>query len=190
MARLILASKSPRRLELLAQIGLVPDEIVPADVNETPRPKELPADLAARLARAKAEDVAGRYRRDIVLGADTVVGCGRRVLPKAGDEAQAREFLQLLSGRRHRVYGGVAVVGPDGKVLERLVTTAVVFKRLEAREIDRYLASGEWRGKAGAYAIQGRAAMFVRKIIGSHSNVVGLPLFETAALLKGLGAEI
>ncbi len=190
MARLILASKSPRRLELLAQIGLVPGEIVPADVDEAQKPKELPADLAMRLARAKAVAVAARYPRDMVLGADTVVGCGRRVLPKADDEREARKFLQLLSGRRHRVYGGVAVVGPDGKVLERLVTTAVVFKRLEALEIDRYLASGEWRDKAGAYGIQGRAAMFVRKIIGSYSNVVGLPLFETAALLKGLGAEI
>jgi septum formation protein len=186
---LILASASPRRLELLAQIGVVPDRVTPTDIDESERRRELPVDLARRLAAAKAaaaERPAGAW----VLGADTVVACGRRVLPKAGDEATARRCLKLLSGRRHRVHGGICVIDGDGVARVRLVTTRVAFKRLEQREIDDYIDSGEWQGKAGAYAIQGRAAVFVRKIIGSYSNVVGLPLYETAALLKGLGWDI
>ncbi len=187
---LILASASPRRLELLARIGIVPDCVETAEVDETQKKRELPADLVLRLAELKARDVAGRNPGALVLGADTVVACGRRILPKAGDEAEARRFLELLSGRRHRVYGGVSVVDAKGKAHSRLVVTAVAFKRLEAQEIDAYVAGGEWRGKAGAYAIQGRAGAFVRKINGSYSNVVGLSLFETVSLLKGLGYQV
>jgi septum formation protein len=185
--RLILASASPRRRDLLKQIGIVPDEIVSPQVDETQRPREKPADLARRLAEAKARAVAASGRGCLVLGADTIVACGRRVLPKAAGADEARRALTLLSGRRHRVLGGICVIGADARARHRLVTTVVSFKRLEAREIEQYIASGEWRDKAGGYAVQGRAAVFVRKIIGSYSNVVGLPLFETAALLHGLG---
>ena len=185
--RFVLASASPRRLNLLEQIGVIPDAVVPADVDEQPRPRELPREMAVRLAEAKARAVAERERDAFVLGADTVVACGRRILPKTQNEAEARACLKMLSGRRHRVYGGVAMIAPDGRAARRLVTTAVAFKRLSEAEIDGYIASGEWRDKAGAYAIQGRAAVFVRKLIGSYSNVVGLPLYETAALSKGLG---
>ncbi len=184
--RLILASASPRRLDLLRQIGIVPDEVVPACVDETPVRRELPRRLAERLAEAKARHVAEGFPGALVLGADTVVACGRRVLPKTDDEATARRCLGLLSGRRHTVYGGVCVINGAGRPHHRLVTTAVAFKRLEEADIADYIGTGEWRGKAGAYAIQGRAAAFVRRINGSYSNVVGLPLFETAALLKGL----
>ncbi len=185
--RLILASASPRRLELLSQIGITPDDVVAAEIDETVRPGERPVDLAKRLAAAKADHVAAKFSGDFVLGADTVVACGRRVLPKATGEAEARECLKLLSGRRHRVHGGIAVIDGDGRLHARVVTTAVVFKRLGHPEIDAYIESGEWRGKAGAYAIQGAAAAFVPKIIGSYTNVVGLALAETAALLFGLG---
>lgn len=188
--RLVLASASPRRLALLRQIGLEPDEIVPADVDETPLSGELPRALAARLASAKALAVAGAASQSFVIGADTVVACGRRVLPKAVDAEGAYRCLRQLSGRRHRVYGGVCVIAADGRVAQRVVTTLVRFKRLEQQEVDAYLAKEEWHGKAGGYAIQGCAAMFVRDLSGSHSNVVGLPLFETAALLRGLGYPI
>jgi septum formation protein len=183
--RLVLASGSPRRVDLLAQIGITPDDIRPAAIDETPLPEEKPRELAARLAAAKAEAVPkpGAF----VLAADTVVAVGRRCLPKAEDEATARRCLQLLSGRRHRIYGGVFLRTPDGRTLSRLVTTDVRFKRLHENEIAAYLASGEWDGKAGGYAIQGRAAAFVAWIGGSYSNVVGLPLFETAAMLHGAG---
>lgn len=186
-SRLILASRSPRRAELLAQIGLVPDRIVPADVDEHPKRGELPAPHALRLAGEKAAVVAPHQKDAFVLAADTVVACGRRILPKAETREEARRCLELLSGRRHRVHGGICVVPPAGGEHARLVTTHVAFKRLDRAEIDGYLASGEWQGKAGGYAIQGRAALFVRQIIGSYSNVVGLPLFETWALLQGLG---
>lgn len=186
-ARLILASASPRRLELLAQVGLIPAEVAAADVDEAPHARELPVALCQRLAAAKAGQVAKNFPDDFVLGADTVVACGRRVLAKAADEEEARGFLKLLSGRRHRVYGGFCVVGPDGVAHARNVMTAVIFKRLRPEEIDAYIAGGEWRDKAGAYAIQGSAAALIPKIIGSYSNVVGLPLAETAALLHGLG---
>ncbi len=185
--RLILASASPRRLDLLRQVGLVPDLIDPPAVDEAPHARELPADHAERIAGAKAAVVAARHPRSFVIAADTVVACGRRILPKAEDEATARRCLALLSGRRHRVIGAVSVIAPDGRRASRLVRTAVAFKRLATHEIDRYLASGEWRGKAGGYAIQGRAAAFVSSLNGSYSNVVGLPLFETHALLMGLG---
>lgn len=184
---MILASASPRRLDLLRQIDRAPDIVDPSAADESARPNEAPRDLVRRLARAKAEEVAVRHDDAYVLGADTVVACGRRVLPKAENEADARRYLKLLSGRRHRVLGAVAIIAPDGRLGERLVETRVIFKRLETQEIAAYLGSEEWRGKAGGYAIQGRAAAFVRSINGSYSNVVGLPLFETNALLRGLG---
>jgi septum formation protein len=185
--RLVLASASPRRLALLRQIGIDPDVVDTGHVDEAPRQGELPAAHAARLARDKAHAVAPLHPGAFVLGADTVVALGRRILPKAEDEATARRCLAQLSGRRHRVLGGVCVTAPDGRRAERLVTTRVAMKRLGAAELDAYLASGEWRGKAGGYAIQGRAAAFIPWINGSYSNVVGLPLAETAALLHGLG---
>jgi len=183
----VLASASPRRRELLAQIGLSPDIIDAADLDERPLPKELPARHAERLAAAKADAVAARHPGAFVLGADTVVACGRRILPKAESEAEARACLALLSGRRHRVHGGIALVTPAGRRLVRGVVSIVTLKRLTGDEIASYLASGEWRGKAGGYAIQGLAARFVRHLSGSYSNVVGLPLYETAALLAGAG---
>lgn len=184
---LVLASASPRRLELLKQIGLKPDRVDPASLDEMPSPRELPAAHALRLAREKAKAVAARHPDAVVLAADTVVACGRRILPKGTDEATARRCLTLLSGRRHRVIGGVAVIAPGMPAKTRLVTTTVAFKRLTDAEIEAYLASEEWRDKAGAYAIQGRAALFVRFLSGSYSNVVGLPLFETVALLRAAG---
>jgi septum formation protein len=182
---LVLASASPRRVDLLAQIGITPAAIRPADVDETPLKDEKPRELAARLALAKGQAIA--QPGCFTLSADTVVGVGRRILPKADTEAEARRCLALMSGRRHRVYGGVALIRPDGGVLQRLVTTDVRFKRLEESEIAAYIASGEWQGKAGGYAIQGRAATFVAWIGGSYSNVVGLPLHETASMLRGAG---
>lgn len=185
--RLILASASPRRLDLLAQINIVPDKVEPAEVEETEHKGELPADIVRRLAEAKARYVAARNPGALVLGADTAVACGRRIMPKAHDEEQAKRILGFLSGRRHRVYGGITLIDAEGRAHSRLVVTAVSFKRLEEAEINAYIASGEWRDKAGAYAVQGRAGAFVRQINGSYSNVVGLSLFETASLLRGLG---
>lgn len=185
--KLILASASPRRLELLRQVGIVPDQVDPAHIDENPRRGELPPALAKRLAAAKAREVAARHPGAFVLAADTVVACGRRALPKAEDAATAGRCLDLLSGRRHRVLGGVALIAPDGRLAERLVTTAVMFKRLDPAERQHYVDGGEWHGKAGGYAIQGHAALFVRAINGSYSNVVGLPLFETAQMLRGFG---
>ena len=185
--KLILASASPRRLDLLNQIAVVPEEVIPADVDETPKPRELPPQLAKRLAEIKAQHVADQFTGALVLGADTVVACGRRVLGKARDEAEAQKFLKLLSGRRHRVHGGITLIDGSGVARTRLVTTAVVLKILSDQEIKGYIASGEWQGKAGAYAIQGLAGSFVRKIIGSYTNVVGLSLLETSGLLQGAG---
>lgn len=182
---LVLASASPRRLDLLARIGIAPDRVVATDIDETPRPRETPRPHAQRLARAKAE--AAATPDALVLAADTVVGVGRRILPKAETEAQARDCLALLSGRRHRVTTAVVLALPDGRRLSRTVETVVTFQRLTEQQLTAYLACGEWRGKAGGYAIQGRAEAFVRFISGSHSNVVGLPLFETAQLLRGIG---
>jgi len=187
MPTLVLASASPRRLELLAQIGIVPDYVDPADIDETPLLRELPGSHVTRLARAKAEAVRARHPDAFILAADTVVACGRRILGKPEDEAAARAFLTLLSGRRHRIYGGVVVIDPAGKIAARRVMSQVAFKRLSDSELAAYLMTGEWRGKAGGYAIQGRAAIFVSWMAGSYSNVVGLPLFETAQLLVGLG---
>ena len=185
--RLVLASASPRRRDLLGQIALTPDSIDPAELDESALERELPARHALRLAEAKARLVAERHVGAFVLGADTVVACGRRILPKAVAPDDARACLGLLSGRRHRVHGGIALVLPDGRLASRRVETAVIFKRLSPQEIEDYVASGEWQGKAGGYAIQGFAARFIRGIIGSYSNVVGLPLFETVSLLAGHG---
>lgn len=190
MVRLILASASPRRLALLAQIGVVPDVVDPADVDETPAKAELPAVHAARLAAAKAAVTAARHAGAVVVAADTVVAAGRRLLPKAETVGEARACLDLLSGRRHRVFTGVTVVDAHGTARHRLSTTVVRFKRLSADEIARYLAGGEWRGKAGGYAIQGSAAGLVADLAGSWSGVVGLPLYETRALLKGAGVDV
>jgi septum formation protein len=183
--RLVLASASPRRLALLRQIGFTPDAIVPAEIDETPLKDELPRALAVRLARGKAQVAAGSDA--VALGADTVVGLGRRILPKAETEAQARACLDLLSGRAHRVYTALCVIAPDAPPRERVVETRVFFKRFEAREIEGYIASGEWEGKAGGYAIQGLAARYVTHLAGSYSAVVGLPLYETASLLESCG---
>ena len=185
---LVLASASPRRRDLLAQIGRTPAEILPADADETERPGEMPRALAARLALLKAQAVAALRPAALVLGADTVVACGRRILPKAETETQARDCLALLSGRRHRVLGGICLIVPGAKPRTRLSETILTFKRLTSIEIDAYIAGGEWRGKAGGYAIQGKAAEFVRFLSGSYSNVVGLDLYETARLLEGAGA--
>jgi septum formation protein len=186
---LILASASPRRLTLLAQIGIVPDGVVPADLDETPLKDELPRLHAGRLATAKATAVAARHPEAIVLAADTVVACGRRILPKAESEADVRACLDLLSGRRHRVYGGICVRAPDGRMWERVVMTAVTFKRLSADEIDAYVASGEAIGKAGGYGIQGRAMAMLSAINGSYPNIVGLCLYTVSGLIEAARAH-
>jgi len=184
---LVLASASPRRLVLLRQIGLEPDRIDPAEIDETPHPDELPPAYALRLAEEKAREVMPRHPGAYILAADTVVACGRRILPKASDPATARSCLELLSGRRHRVHSGIALAGPGDRLTLRRVDSQVAFKRLSEAEIAAYLCCGEWRGKAGGYAIQGRAAALIRWVQGSYSSVVGLPLFETAQLLAGSG---
>lgn len=183
----ILASASPRRVDLLASVGISPEKIIPADIDETPLKDELPAAYALRMAKTKMMRVFEQYPDSAVLGADTVVACGRRILGKPADENDALRMLTLLSGRRHKVVGAVCLALPDGRVCERIVKTSVVFKVLSHDDKYEYLDCGEWRGKAGAYAIQGKAALFARELIGSYSNVVGLPLFETGALLKGNG---
>ena len=185
--RLILASASPRRLDLLARIGVVPDAIVPADVDESVPKGELPRDHASRLAREKALAVAASNSNNLVLAADTVVAVGRRILPKVEDETTLRACMKLLSGRRHRVLTGVALALPGGGLRERLVETMIAMKRLSPDEIDFYASHGEWRGKAGGYALQGYGEVYVRHIAGSYSNVVGLPLAETRHLLKSAG---
>ena len=185
--RLILASASPRRLELLGQVGIMPDGVVPADIDETPIARERPRALALRLANTKAAVVAAEHPDNYVLAADTVVAMGHRVLEKPADAAEAKRFLAALSGRRHRVIGGICLIAPGGRVSERCVVTQVRFKRLTAPEIDAYIATDEWQGKAGGYAIQGHAAAFVPWINGSYSNVVGLSLADVTAMLTGLG---
>ncbi len=189
LVSLILASSSPRRLALLQQVGIEPNQVISPDVDETPLPRELPRAHAQRLARAKAVAVAARIGRQagFILAADTVVACGRRILPKASTVEEARACLELLSGRRHRVHGGVCVLAPNGRVAERVTTTMVQVKRLTEIETEAYIHGGEWQGKAGGYAIQGLASAFVPSISGSYSNVVGLPLAETVGLLQGLG---
>ena len=183
---LVLASASPRRIELLALIGITPDRIDPADIDETPQKDETPARLAVRLARTKAQAVSARSPDAVVLAADTVVAVGRRLLEKPVDEAEAERFLRLLSGRNHRVFTGVAVAIGD-IVRHRVVDTRVAIKRLSDTEIADYVAGGDWKGKAGGYGIQGPAAAFVLRIIGSHPAVMGLPLPETVNLLAGAG---
>lgn len=186
--RLILASASPRRRELLARLGLTPDEVLSADIDETPLKGELPRGYACRMSREKALAVEARDAH--VLSGDTVVALGRRILPKAEDEATARECLAMMSGRRHRVLSAVALKAPDGTLRERLSETIVRFKPLSRAEIDSYIAGGEWHGKAGGYAIQGSAEGLIAWIAGSYSGVVGLPLFETRALLRAAGFSL
>lgn len=184
---LVLASASPRRLDLLRQVGLVPDLVDPADIDESPLRQETPRRLAVRLACGKAQAAAARHSGAFIIAADTVVAVGRRVLPKAETEDQARYCLDLLSGRGHRVYSGLCVMGPDGRQSNRLVETRLTFKRLSRAETEAYIAGGEWHGKAGGYGIQGRAGGFVIELQGSYPSVVGLPLYETLCLLEGLG---
>ena len=187
---LILASASPRRLDLLARIGVVPDAVIPADVDESVPKGELPRDHALRLAREKAEAVAALRPDALVLAADTVVAVGRRILPKAELLDEAAQCLRLLSGRNHRVYTSICLVTPKEAFRQRLIETRVRFKRLSEDDIQAYIGSGEWRGKAGGYAVQGIAGSFVVKMVGSYTNVVGLPLYESVTLLGGEGFPI
>jgi septum formation protein len=188
--RLVLASASPRRIDLLARIGIEPDAVVPADIDESVPKNELPPVHALRLAREKAAAVAIQEPDSLVLAADTVVAVGRRILPKVEDEATLRRCMRLLSGRRHRVMTGVALAIPGKPIRDRLVETMIAMKRLSEEEIDHYASHGEWRGKAGGYALQGYGEVYVRHIAGSYSNVVGLPLAETRVLLKSAGYSI
>ena len=194
--KFVLASGSPRRLQLLNQVGIEPDRLIPGQIDETPEKTELPRNLAMRLARAKADAALQSWKRDpaadevFVLAADTVVSVGRRILPKAELLDEAEKCLSLLSGRAHRVHTGVCLVTPKGAIRQRIVETRVRFKRLSREDRQSYLASGEWRGKAGGYAIQGLAGAFVTKLVGSYSNVVGLPLYETVNLLVGEGYPV
>ncbi|MEE2661679.1 MAG: nucleoside triphosphate pyrophosphatase [Pseudomonadota bacterium] len=186
-SKIVLASGSPRRKELLEQVGLSSVVVAASNIVEVPLKGERPKALVERLARLKAEAVAKTVNEKWVVAADTVVVAGNRILGKASTQVEARTFLQLLSGRRHQVLTGVVVIRPDGELSCRIVTTTITFKRIEREEIERYLSLGEWQGKAGAYAIQGYADSFVRQLRGSYSNVVGLPLYETLALLRGSG---
>lgn len=183
MPPLILASASPRRQQLLARIGVTADAIVPADIDETPNKAELPRVYARRMAAQKAQVVASQHPDSAVLSGDTVVAVGRRILPKAESEAEARMCLELVSGRRHMVLSAVTLMLPNGRSLHRLSESAVIFKRLHADEVDAYIASGEWQGKAGGYAIQGSAEALIRTMAGSYSGIMGLPLYETRSML-------
>ncbi len=185
--RLILASASPRRVDLLKQIGITPDTILPADIDETQRKDELPRDLAKRLSAEKAKAIAAKNPDTFVLAADTVVACGRRLLDKTNTPEEARACLEMISGRRHHVYGGIALITPSGKLHTRLVDTVVQFKKLSKSELENYLASGQWKGVAGGYAIQGLAGTFVKFLSGSYSNVVGLSLYDTMIILDSAG---
>jgi septum formation protein len=185
LLRLVLASASPRRLELLARLGVTPDAVLPAEIDETPRRGELPAAYACRMAAEKAAAI--RAPGSLVLAADTVVAAGRRILPKTEGEAEARAALSILSGRRHKVLSAVTLIDGEGRARHRLSTSIVAFKPLSEDELAAYLDAGEWRGKAGGYAIQGRAEALVRFLSGSHSGVMGLPLYETRALLRAAG---
>jgi septum formation protein len=187
---IVLASASPRRRDLLCQIGIEPAAIIPTDINETPHQRELPPRYALRMANEKARAVVlpdDIKDSAVVLAGDTVVAVGRRILPKAETEDQARSCLALLSGRRHRVYGGIALRLADGTLRSRLATSSVIFKRLHRDEIDAYIATGDWQGKAGGYAIQGPAAAYIRHIEGSYSNIVGFSLYDVSALLAASG---
>jgi septum formation protein len=187
---LILASASPRRRELLARLGITDARVIATDIDERPLPREVPRDHAVRLAAAKARAAATLAPNGLILAGDTVVGVGRRILPKAEDERTARRCLALLSGRRHRVFSAIALLSPDGTLREALSETIVRFKRLEPAEIEAYIGGCEWHGKAGGYAIQGSAEGFCTWISGSHSGVVGLPLYETRHLLRAAGMQI
>jgi len=188
--RFVLASASPRRRELLSRLGVTPAEVISADIDESPLKGELPRAHAVRLAAEKARAAAALAPGSLILAGDTVVGVGRRILPKAEDESTARTCLRLLSGRRHRVYSAVAVLTPDGRLREAVSETILRFKRLSDEEIEAYVAGGEWHGKAGGYAIQGHAEAFCAWLSGSHSGVMGMPLFETRRLLKAAGVPV
>jgi len=194
--KLILASGSPRRLDLLKQVGIEPARLMPMDLDETPKKSEHPRSLARRLSTDKAKAAYQEIRRDpvwndsYIIAADTVVAVGRRILPKAEYLEEASSSLHLLSGRSHWVFTGVCLITPGGTVRQKIVETKVRFKRLSGLDIESYLASGQWRGKAGAYGIQGIAGCFVQKLVGSYTNVVGLPLFETLQLLSGEGFAV
>lgn len=185
--QLVLASASPRRLELLAQINIIPDAVMPADINEDPHPAELPRLYAERMAREKLAAIIPQAKDSFCLAADTVVACGRRILGKPQDAEEARQFLTLLGGRRHRVLTSIAVKSPQGQIVERISTSHVKLNRLDDAALEAYIKSGEWQGKAGGYGIQGLAAQHVAWIEGSYTGIVGLPLFETAQVLRGLG---
>ena len=185
--RLVLASGSPRRRDLLLQIGIIPDEIVSSDIDETAHENELPKALCTRLGLEKAKHIAPEYPKSYILAADTVVAVGRRLLPKPASKTEAKGFLELMSGRSHRVYTGVTLISPDSRVFSKTVETRIKMKRLTDSEIDSYIDSNEWQGKAGAYGIQGQAEAFIRYLAGSYSNVVGLPLYETRNMLFGAG---
>ena len=186
-APIVLASQSPRRLQLCQKIGLVPDICHPANIDETEHNTEKPADYARRMAISKAHAIRAEFPEHILLSGDTVVACGHRILPKAEDEATAKTCLELLSGRRHRVYGGVCVITPDGHVKYRLSVSLVRVKRLSDREISAYLAGGEWHGKAGGYAIQGQAEQFISAISGSYANIMGFDVHILSAMLGAIG---
>ena len=185
--RFVLASASPRRIDLLAQIGVVPDAVIPAYINEDPQDGELPRPHALRLASEKALEIAKTQAESVILAADTVVGVGRRILPKTETEDEARACLDLLSGRAHRVYTGVCLIAPDGTSRTRLSETRLKMKRLSGKEKQNYIDSGEWRGKAGGYGIQGLAGAFIASLNGSYTGVVGLPIYETRNLLNSVG---
>lgn len=183
--KLILASASPRRVGLLEQIGITPDQIIPADIDETEQKGELPRDIALRLAYEKVAAIAKDNPGAYVIGADTVVACGRRTLPKTQTPEDTEKCLNLLSGRRHQVYGGIALITPEGKTIKRLCDTGVQFKKLTPKDIETYLQTKQWQGVAGGYAIQGHASAFIKSIQGSYSNVVGLSLYDTMKILEG-----
>lgn len=185
--KLILASSSPRRVDLLAQIGIVPDAIIPADIDETPLKGEHPHKLAQRLAIQKAEKIAVEHPGAFVLGADCVVACGQRVMDKPKDEKDAARILNILSSRRHKVYGGICVIAPSGRQYACLCETTVAFRRVLPHEVDAYIAGRDWEGKAGGYAIQGVAATFAKFISGSHSNIIGLSLYDASRMLSSAG---
>ena len=185
--RLILASASPRRLDLLQSVAIIPHEIIPSNIDEAPQQNERPGDLVLRLAESKAQKVFETHKGNFILAADTTVALGRRILEKPKDVDEARQFLNLLSGRRHKVLGGICVIAPDGRKTSRVCTSIVQFKSLTKAETDSYIQSSEWEGKAGGYGIQGRAGAFVKFMSGSYSNIVGLSLYDTVNMLTGLG---
>lgn len=186
-SKIILASASPRRVDLLAQIGIVPDQITPADIDETPLKGEHPKNLAKRLSIQKAQKIFEANKDAFVLAADTTVACGARLMDKPKDADDARRILNILSGRRHRVYGGICVMAPSGKMISRLCETVVITRRLSKNDIEKYIESCDWEGKAGAYAIQGVASSFIKYIAGSYSNIIGLSLYDVSRMLETAG---